>query len=140
MKRFMLFSLAFLMPAIALADEVIPLDKVLESIFDLAKNAKGMGWIALCAAIILIILQLLKTNLVKQWFNKLGDIYKRLVLFGLTFLLAMFNALAAGMKFFAALGSAVASVGGAMAVYEVFKPFMNKLIAKMFKEKDQPSQ
>lgn len=97
------------------------------TISDLIKNWKKMSPVAIGAAIILILVQLLKHNIFGQFFHNIE--FKRSLITVLGVLYGVVYLVSVGTDWITALVVGLLSSGGAVAIYEAIKPFLKKKTA-----------
>lgn len=115
------------MPLLASEGEVVGLDVIVDSILALIKNWKGLGTLGALSSILVLLVQLLKTELLGGWFEGKAPLVKRalIVIFGVIngVILSVWTG---GLSWMEAIMGGLLVSGGAMAIYEVIKPFIKK--------------
>lgn len=126
--KYCVLALALVFGAQAFAQvlQPVPEGDAFASLMALIANAKTMGGVAIGAAVVAIIAQLLKSPFVGGFFEKLDPKIKRLVVFVLGQLYGVLFMISQGVGAVQALLVAVFSSGGAVALYELIKPFFEK--------------
>lgn len=89
-------------------------------------NAKALGAIGLGAAIILIVVQFLKSSLFDQIFKSLDPKYKRLLITLLGVVYGVLYLIVSGKSGAEAIMVGLFSSGGAVAIFEAIAPFLKK--------------
>ena len=102
------------------------MEQPINAIVDLVTNWKAMGTLGIISAIIAIIIQLLKTKLVGNFFEKKSPLIKRAVLAILGVISGIVLMVLGGMAWMPALMTGLVTSGGGMVIYEVLKPFFKK--------------
>lgn len=97
------------------------------TISELIKNWKSMSPVAIGAAIILILVQLLKSSFFGQFFNNL--VVKRAFITVLGVAYGVVYLISAGTDVVTALVVGLLASGGAVAIYEAIKPLISKKTA-----------
>ena len=102
------------------------LEDPINKIAELITNWKAMGTLAIVSAIIIIIIQILKTKLVGGWFGKRSPLMKRAILVILGQISGIVLMVLGGIDWIPAIMTGLVTSGGAMSIYEVIKPFFAK--------------
>lgn len=105
---------------------VVPMKSVFESISDLVKNFKGLTSIGVFSAILVIIIQFLKTDVAGNFLKKLTPTMKRIIITVLGQVSGILIAVVGGMGWVDAIIAGLLTSGGAIAIFEVFKPLFEK--------------
>lgn len=106
--------------------EVVELDEVAKAAVDLFKDYKGMGKLGLAIALLNLFIMFLKTNMMNGWFQKRKPATQRLLLVVFGQALGILLAMEGGLSPWSAVLGGLLTSGGAVAIYEVAKPFFKK--------------
>ena len=104
--------------------QVIPEGDAAKSLLDLLMNYKTLSPLAIGSAIIVISVQILKSNLFDQFFK--GFKYKRALITVLGQIYSVVFMVINGQSLMNAVISGLFISGGAVAIYEAIKPFIEK--------------
>jgi len=118
-----------LIPVVAFSQELeqpVPLQTVFEAIATLVKNWKGMSGIGIAAAILTLLVQILKTELLGGLLAKASPFLKRLLITVLGQFAGIVIAVNGGLGWIEAVVAGLLTSGGAVAIYEAIKPFFSK--------------
>ena len=111
------------------APEATPAEEVsdvFKDITNLVQNYKSMGFVAFLSALILLLIKVMKTKLLGSFFTKQHPLVQRAIVVTLGVISGVLIAVTTGIGWVPALVTGLVGSGGAIAVYEVFKPLFAK--------------
>jgi hypothetical protein len=115
--------------------EIVELDEFAKAMLAIVKDGKGMGKGALAIALLNLLIMALKTKLASEFFKKRHPGVKRLIIASLGQIVALIVLHQGGLSWGAALWQGLIVSGGAMLVYEAFKPVYGSKLITAIKEK-----
>lgn len=123
MKYLFLVSTAVLfVPAIALGQEPVSNEDVFKALLDLLAAWKSGGMLAVMSAVIMFLMQLLKSPILPDaWFSLRSKAWKRFILVVLGQGAGIVAALVTGGALLPAMFAGLVSSGGALAIYHAAK-------------------
>ena len=124
--KYVLFLLVAVISMAAFGQSVPDQINAGQLLLELVKDYKTMGPLGIGMSLVLLTVWILKTKMLGSIFKGLKPVYKRVVIVVLGQAYALLYMLQSGMDFSEALITGVFMSGGAMAIYESFKPFLPK--------------
>ena len=104
----------------------VQIKDVFEAISLLIKNSKGLSGIGIASAIVVILIQLLKTEMLGNLMNKLPPFWKRILIVLLGQISGILIGVNSGMGWVNSIIAGLLTSGGAIAIYECLKPLFVK--------------
>ena len=106
-------------------DQGIEMDVVTKSLKHLVSEKKSV--LSVSIAVLMLLLQLIKSKLVKGWFGSRSRLVRRSSVIVLGQVLAIFSMVSMGQSWLTSIIAGLITSGGAVAIYELaIKPWMKK--------------
>lgn len=102
------------------------LEEIGNAIIEIVKNWESLGTLGIMIAIINVLIMLLKSKYCKGWFDEQSQLVKRALIVILGQVVAILAMVLSGSSWIPAILAGLVSSGGAIAIYEVVKPFFKK--------------
>ena len=122
-------------PAVATAEPIIvateptpaqEVDSIFKDITSLVQNWKSLGLLGAISALILLLTKIMKTKLMGEFFTKRHPLVQRAIVVTLGVISGVVVAMTTGVGWVPAIVTGLVGSGGAISIYEVFKPLFKK--------------
>jgi len=131
MKK-LLMTLFLFVSTVALGQEslpsevFVPIDQVVDATLNLVKDGKGMSKLVLSMGVLNLLVMLLRTAMLSAYFDKKSPGVKRFIILVLGQILGILSAVEGGLSPLSAIIGGLITSGGAVALFEAYKPLMKK--------------
>lgn len=122
---FTLLCLMLICPLFA-SETQDPIITIFNSLVELIRNPKGLGVLGCISLSITIIISITKLDFMGNLFQKLNPYIQRALVVVLGQISGILIAVIGGVVWYEAIIAGLLSSGGAIAIYEVIKPFFKK--------------
>lgn len=104
----------------------VPVEDIFKSISDLVKNYKGMKGIAIASSVLMVLIQVCKTEIMGRLISKANPFLNRVIITVCGQICGILMASNSGMSWLEAVITGLLTSGGAVAIYEAIKPLLKK--------------
>jgi hypothetical protein len=109
-----------------IAETPVPIKDVFEMIAQLVNNWRSLSTLGLISSVIVLVMQILKTEIMGGLLLKASPFLKRLLITVFGQVAGVIVAVSGGLTWVEAIVTGLITSGGAVAIYEAIKPFFSK--------------